>query len=139
VWFAAQPLGLKFVQIVNVGGQLKKEEKRKKEAQDLETKENVSLVQEERKSLPNHVPLFDETSLSSDTVFVPVGFTDASKRVPEAECFVSSSGDNHTAIRTHAQIEYTICVTSQTDHLRHGWVFPDVDGVLRETVGRDKL
>lgn len=136
--FAAQPLGLKFVQIVNVGRQLEKEGKRK-EAQDLEMKEKASLVQEKRKSLPNHVPLFNETPLSGDTVFVPVGFTDASKRVPEAERFVSSSGDNHAAIRTHAKIEHTICVASQTDHLRHGWVFPNVDGVLRETVGRDEL
>jgi hypothetical protein len=131
VSFAAQSLRLKFVHIVNVGRRLKKEGKRKEENQDLEMKEkDATLVQIERGSLPNHVPFFHETPLARDTVFVPVGFTDTAERIPEAERFVSSSGNNHTAIGTHAEIEYTICVASQTDHLRHGWVLPDVDGVL---------
>jgi len=115
-----------FVQIVNMSKRLRKEEK---ETSPDERKMQAS-GQIEHKPLPDHVPLFDETSLARDTVFIPVGFTNAAKRVPEAESLVSSSGDNHTAVRTHAQIEDTICVASQTDHLRHGWVFPNVDGVL---------
>jgi hypothetical protein len=119
---------------------LKKEEKKeRRESRPRNERKNASLIQIERESLPNHVPFFHETALARDTILVPVGFTNTAKSVPEAECFVSSSGNNHTAVRTHAEIEYTICVASQTDYLRHGWVLPDVDGVLRETVGRDKL
>ena len=93
----------------------------------------------EHGSSSNHVPLFDEASLACDAIFVSIGLANAAERIPETKGFVSSSSNDHTAIRTHAKIEYTICVASQTDHLRHGRVFPDVDGMLRETVGRDEL
>lgn len=85
--------------------------------------------------LPNDIPLLDQTPLADSAVLVvATGFADIAKRVPEPEGFVACAGDNDTAVGTHAEVQYTVCVAGQTDDLRHGWVFPDVDGVLRETV-----
>ena len=56
------------------------------------------------------------------------------KAVPETQSLVSRASDAHSAIWTHGQVENSVCVACERNNLRHAWVLPDHDLVLRVAV-----
>lgn len=59
--------------------------------------------------------------------------------VPESQRLVACASHDDSAVRTHAQIQDTVCVAGQADYLRHTRVLPDVDSMLRVAVCTDKF
>ncbi len=82
-------------------------------------------------SSANHAPTVHATEASSALLLL--------ERIPKAKRLIASTSNNDLSIWAHGQVEYTIRVTRQRDHLLHAWILPDNDLILAVTMRGDNF
>ena len=80
---------------------------------------------------------------ANDTPFAhnaaPASLLSLPEYIPEPQRFVTSAGNDDGAIRTHAQVQYTVCMAGETHNLLHRWILPNVDSMLTIPVRANEL
>ena len=54
---------------------------------------------------------------------------------PEAQCLISSPGDQGLAIRAHGKVKDSVGMTGKYSKLLHLWLLPDYYLILRVSMG----